>query len=278
MAHHDNHPDAHPSPNGPVFGLGDFVFILLLIAAMVAVVFSSRFAYREGMLLESAKDNAQQFVKWAEAVAAPDGKAEPFTLAMCASMPGAASQEIAAGVAPAGAAALPAGAKDAAPGAEGAAASGHGASAVSAASAVVTVAAHGTPPASAAGGHGGGAAHAGAPAPEGEHAEAPPATPPVATTWATCREALFTAGGPLSQLSNPFDATIPVASNKCERRNRATRGVVYVQKGTQPPPGVPGGTSWSPIEDDEPMVRGLTLKVQACDAGGYTINIGEVKL
>ncbi len=237
MAHHDNHPDAHPPHTGPVFGPGDATFVLLLIAAMVAVVFSSRFAYREGMLLETAKNNAQQFVRWAEAVAAPDGKAEPFTLALCASMPGAASQEIAAGVAPAGAAALPAGAKDAAPVAEGAAA-----------------------------------------APEGEHAEAPPATPSVATTWATCREALFTAGGPLSQLSNPFDVAIPVAANKCERRNRSTRGVVYIQKGTQPPPGVPGGTSWSPIEDEEPMVRGLLLKVQACDAGGYTIQIGEVKL
>ena len=92
----------------------------------------------------------------------------------------------------------------------------------------------------------------------------------ILTHWKCCH--------PLSRLSNPFDAVIPVAANKCERRNRSTRGVVYIQKGTQPPPGVPGGTSWSPIEDDEPLVRGLLLRVQACDAGGYTINIGEVKL
>jgi hypothetical protein len=170
------------------------------------------------MLLEAAKDNAQQVMKWAEAVAASDGKAEPFTLALCASMPGAVPQESAAAVVPAPEGALP------------------------------------------------------------ELAPAAPDTPPVATTWATCREALFTAGGPLSQLANPFAATIPVAGNKCERRNLATRGVVYIQKGTQPPPGVPGGTSWSPIEDDEPMVRGLLLKLQACDAGGFTIHIGEVKL
>ena len=166
-------------------------------------------------------------------------------------------------MAPEGAAGLPTAQKE---GAEGAAASGHGALA---ASGVVPVVAHGAAPA---------AAQAPAPAADTEHADAAPEAPKVATTWATCREALFTAGGPLSHLSNPFDSTIPVAGNKCERRNRSTRGVVYVQKGTQPPPGVPGGASWSPIEDDEPMARGLLLKIQVCDAGGYTIGIGEVKL
>ncbi len=240
MAHTNNQVDTHPPHSGPAFGLGDLSFVLLLVAAMVAVVFSGRFAYREGMLLESAKDNAAQFMKWTEAVAASDGKAEPFTLALCASMPGAAPQEIAAGVAPQGAAGLPAGQKE---GAESAP-----------------------------------AAQAAAPGAEGEPAGAAPDAPQVATTWATCREALFTAGGPLSHLSNPFDSAIAVAGNKCERRSRTTRGVVYVQKGTPPPPGVPGGTSWSPIDDEEPMVRGLLLKVQVCDAGGYTVGIGEVKL
>lgn len=264
MAHTDNNDnDAHPSHPGPAFGLGDATFILLLVAAMVAVVFSGRFAYREGALLETAKGNAQQFMKWAEAVSGGDGKAEPFTLALCASMPGEVPPEVASGVAPEGAAGLPAAVREGADGAG---------SATLAASGVVPVVAH---------------AHGAAPAAEGDHAREAqgtqeageaPAAPKVATTWATCREALFTAGGPLSRLSNPFDATIPVASSKCERRNRATRGVVHLQKGTQPPLGVPGGTTWSPLEDEEPMVRGLLLKVQACDAGGYPINIGEVKL
>ena len=104
MAHPNKQEDTHPPHSGPAFGLGDFIFVLMLVAAMVAVVFAGRFAYREGALLETAKDNAAQFMKWTEAVAAPDGKAEPFTLALCASMPGAAPQEIAAGVAPEGAA------------------------------------------------------------------------------------------------------------------------------------------------------------------------------
>jgi len=210
-------PQGSGPDTGPGLGAGDIAFLLLLVLALVAVVLSGRFTYREGMLLETAKGNAQEFMKWAESVSVAASKAEPFTLALCASKPADSLAESAA--------------KEVAP-----------------LSALETA------------------------------SDAAPATPRIATAWGTCREALFTAGGPLSHLANPFDAVIPVASNKCERRNRGTRGVVYVLKGTQPPPGVPGGTSWSPIEDDDPMVRGLMLRVQACDAGGYTINIGEVKL
>ncbi len=205
-------------PNtGPGMGAGDIAFLFLLVLALVAVVLSGRFSYREGMLLETAKGNAQEFMRWADSVAVAASKAEPFTLALCGPKPADLLAE--------------SGTKEVAP-----------------LSAQETA------------------------------RDAAPDAPKLATTWGTCREALFTAGGPLSHLSNPFDAVIPVASNKCERRNRATRGVVYIQKGTQPPPGVPGGTRWSPIDDDEPMARGLMLRVQACDAGGYTIKIGEVKL
>lgn len=266
---HSDHGNGLGPSGGSGLGAGDIGFLIVLVLALVAVVMSARFTYREGTLLETAKGNAQEFMKWAEAVAAPDSKAEPFTLALCAAMPGEVPPELAAKVAPEGAAGLPVSIKEPA----------------EAASAAVS--ATSTPVVLAAGGHG--ATHAAAPV--GSHgaghetvaakdaaAEAVPDAPKVATTWATCREALFTAGGPLSRLSNPFDAAIPVAANKCERRNRSTRGVVYIQKGTPPPPGVPGGTSWSPIDDDEPMVRGLLLRVQTCDAGGYTINIGEVKL
>ena len=274
---HPGHGPASGPGIGSGLGAGDIGFLILLILALVAVVLSARFTYREGTLFETAKGNAQTFMKWAEAVSVPDSKAEPFTLALCASAPGEVPPELASKVAPEGAAGLPVASKEPAEATSGAA---------SAAS---------TPGVLAAGGHG--APHGSSPvgAPSAAHeavaakqapkeagteasTETVPDAPKVATTWATCREALFTAGGPLSRLSNPFDAVIPVAANKCERRNRSTRGVVYIQKGTPPPPGVPGGTSWSPIEDDEPMVRGLLLRVQACDAGGYTINIGEVKL
>ncbi len=293
--------DQNEQGSGPGIGAGDVAFLILLVLALVAVVLSGRFSYREGMLLETAKGNAQEFMKWADSVSAADSKAEPFTLALCGTKPADLLAESAAKVVPEGAAGLPAFAKDPA---EGASAAALAASPVATAHA----GAHGAPLEAPPGAAHGATQHApqiaaqAAPSggPHGPSHEAvaakdaaketpsensdqtakdaAPDAPKVATTWATCRESLFTAGGPLSHLSNPFDAVIPVASNKCERRNRATRGVVYIQKGTQPPPGVPGGTSWSPIEDDEPMVRGLMLRVQACDAGGYTINIGEVKL
>ena len=293
--------DQNEQGSGPGLGAGDIAFLILLVLALVAVVLSGRFSYREGMLLETAKGNAQEFMKWADSVAAAGSKAEPFTLALCGPKPADLLAESAAKVVPEGDAGLPAFAKDPA---EGASATAPAASAL----ATTHAGAHGAPqeaaPVAAQGAaqsaaqSAAQAAAAGGPHDPSQETiaakdaakasaaqtmeqtakDAAPDAPKVATTWSTCRESLFTAGGPLSHLSNPFDAVIPVASNKCERRNRATRGVVYIQKGTQPPPGVPGGTSWSPIDDDEPMVRGLMLRVQACDAGGYTINIGEVKL
>ena len=110
---------------------------------------------------------------------------------------------------------------------------------------------------------------------EGQGSPEPPA---IATNWATCREALFTAGGPLSHLANPFDRNNPVSGNKCEKKNPLTRGLVFLEKGTPSPPGMPPNVSWGPLGDEEPMARGLLLRVQACDAGGYPIRIAEVKL
>lgn len=181
-------------------GLGDLAFLAVLGLAMVAVFLSGRFAYREGVLLETAKSNAQAFVKWTEAVAAAGEKGEAITLVQCSAMPGEALEPTDA------------------------------------------------------------------------------VMPESAVVWATCKEALFSAGGPLSVLSNPFDNNNTVAGNKCERRNPATRGLVYLEKGTMPPPGMPGGVSWGTLGDDEPVVRGLILRVQVCDAGGYPIKIAEAKL
>jgi hypothetical protein len=195
----DQHPlasAATPHPHG--FGAGDVAFLCVLALALVAVVLTGRFAYHEGALLETAKSNAQAFVKWAEAVAATADKDAPLTLASCGPMPGEAADE--------------------------------------------------------------------------------PEAPAVATNWVTCREALFTAGGPLSHLSNPFDANNPVAGSRCEKKSAATRGLVFLEKGTPSPPGMPPNVSWTPLQDDEPVARGLMLRVQACDAGGYPIRIAEVKL
>ncbi len=234
--HHEMQAPATSAGSGPVFGPGDFVFLLVLAAALVGVVLSGRFTYREGVALETAKSNAQALVKWAEAVAATAAKDVPLTLALCGEMPGT-EPERAATLAP-----------------EGQAGALRAQSAASAS---------------------GGEASA---EPTGSPEAVPPAQPPVAATWATCREALFTAGGPLSHLSNPLDTTNPVVGSVCEKRNRAVRGVVFLQKGTAPPPGMPSSVSWDALADEEPLGRGLMLRIQVCDPGGYPIRIGEVKL
>lgn len=228
MAHPDSSLPA-PVAGRHLFAWGDFAFLCVLIAALAGVVYSGRFAYREGMALETAKANAAAFVQWTQAVAATgaDGSDVPMTLALCSVMPGAPAVD----------------------------SQGPSTRAM---------------PAAAEAGAGSGPTSA-------DPAEAPP-LPQVATSWATCREALFTAGGPLSHLSNPFLTSNPVSGNKCEKGNPGTRGLVVLEKGTPAPPGLPPGVSWSPLEDGEPMARGLMLRVKVCDAGGYLIRVAEVQL
>ena len=53
---------------------------------------------------------------------------------------------------------------------------------------------------------------------------------------------------------------------------------MLVHKGTPPPQGVAGTMYWSPLEGQEALVKGLNLRVQVCDAGGYAIKVAEVTL
>ncbi len=101
---------------------------------------------------------------------------------------------------------------------------------------------------------------------------------PVPATWQACREALFAAGGPFEQLRNPFNEANTVLGTKCERKSAATRGHVLVEKGTPPPQGVTGSVTWSPLEGKDALAKGLALRVQVCDAGGYSIRVTEVTL
>ena len=106
----------------------------------------------------------------------------------------------------------------------------------------------------------------------GAASEAEPAT------WQACREALFGPAGPFAQMRNPFNAANTVLGTQCQRKSAATRGHVLVHKGTPPPPGMAGSMFWSPLEGKEALVKGLQLRVQVCDAGGYAIGVAEVTL
>ena len=96
--------------------------------------------------------------------------------------------------------------------------------------------------------------------------------------WGRCRQALLAEGGPLAQLSNPFNPLNPVLGQRCEKKNPNARGVVTLEKGTPSLPGMPASVSWQPLADEEALVRGMLLRVQACDAGGYALKIAEIKL
>lgn len=96
--------------------------------------------------------------------------------------------------------------------------------------------------------------------------------------WAVCRQALLGQGGALSGLVNPFNSQHPVLGAKCERKQPSARGIVVVEKGTPSAPGLPPSTAWAPLPDEEPLQRGLMLRVQVCDGGGYPIRIAEVTL
>ena len=96
------------------------------------------------------------------------------------------------------------------------------------------------------------------------------------STWSGCRAALIADGGSLSGLRNPFDDRQPLFSRQCDRANPATRGAVVVEKGQAPITGAP--TVYSPIEDSEPLVRGLMLRIIACDKGSFSTRVKELKL
>lgn len=96
--------------------------------------------------------------------------------------------------------------------------------------------------------------------------------------WGSCRQALLAQGGPLAQLSNPFGPQNPVLGPRCDKKNPSMRGVVMLEKGTSSLPGMPAHVTWELLADEDALVRGMLLRVQACDAGGYALKIAEIKL
>ena len=225
----------------------EWLFLLSLPLAVAAVIFSGTLSYKEGKRLEGAKSYAMDLQKWAEAAAAQHEKglaSLPEHCSAIAPVAAAASATAASASQP-----VPASESASAPAAVAAAASESAASAAPAAVAAHTAVA----------------------------AAVSPASGP-ASTWAQCKQALTAPGGPLADAQNTFNAKEPVLGVKCERDKPATRGQVVVEKGTSPPPGFPGSVTYAAIEDPEPIVKGLMLKILVCDKGSYPIKVAEVKL
>ena len=173
---------------------GELGFLGIVFLALVGVLLSGRFAYREASLFQTAKDNGQALLKWVGDMAL---------------------------------------AHEAHPG-----------------------------PLSCSGSH--------------TTTDVTPRLEPL--TWALCRQELLGEQGRLAGMANPFAPQAPVFSSACERGNYAGRGAVVLEKGTPSPPGFPPSISYASIEDAEPMVKGLLLRVMVCDPSGYGVRVGEGKL
>ena len=100
----------------------------------------------------------------------------------------------------------------------------------------------------------------------------------VPLTWAQCREQLWAGQGPMAGLANPFGAQAPIWIGGCERGHYADRGALVVEKGSASPPGFPPSVSYATLGDDEPLAKGVMLRVVVCDPSGYGVRVGEVKL
>lgn len=242
------------------WGLSEVLFGIVLAGALMAVVLAGRFAYREGALLEGAKGNAQAVARWAEAVAAAHERGDALPGGPCALVPGAPpvavpapmpvpAPELAASVAPLGQAV-----------------------------GLEPIAEPATPDPVVPAAMGDATATATATAPPATDPPGPAADPaPVQVTWQSCREALFGQSGALADLSNPFDPANTVLGARCEKRMAATRGFVLVDKGVAPP-GASGSAAWAPLQDSDLIAKGLALRIQVCDAGGYVVKVAEVTL
>ena len=252
MSEHDRLGRAGPGRRQRGWTPSEVLFLLSLPLALAAVIYSGTLSFKEGQRLEVAKANGQGLVSWAEAAASANEKGESFEPHACSTVQPVekVASDSASHSASAAAAHEAQEGSSAASSAESSAGTASAAPAAPAASAAVVLAA--TSAASA----------ASVPAP----------------TWGKCRQALLAKGGPLAEAKNPFNPKESVLGTKCERDKPLTRGQVVVEKGTSPPAGISGSVTYGAIEDSEPMVKGLMLKILVCDKGSYPIKVAEVKL
>ncbi|MDB5569472.1 MAG: hypothetical protein JWN93_655 [Hyphomicrobiales bacterium] len=94
---------------------------------------------------------------------------------------------------------------------------------------------------------------------------------PGATTWQACRAALSRQGGPAFGMLNPFDATRPLFSPKCDISDISSVGSIVIDKGAQPSGAA--SISYSAIDDAEPAGKALLLRVTVCGRGFHPIKV-----
>lgn len=108
----------------------------------------------------------------------------------------------------------------------------------------------------------------------GKSDAAPPATCDVTTmSWATCRDALFAAGGPLANTKNTFSKNNLLVAPACDRTDLHTLGALIFEKGTPKPDG--SGFAYSAIADDEKLDQALPMRLTVCVRGFTAEHVSE---
>ena len=107
------------------------------------------------------------------------------------------------------------------------------------------------------------------------NAEASPAaTCDVSTmTWGACRDALFTAGGPLANITNSFGKNNLLYTSACDRNDLHTLGAFIFEKGTPKPDG--SGFTYSSIDDEEKLDQTVPMRLTVCVRGFTAEHVSE---
>ena len=94
-------------------------------------------------------------------------------------------------------------------------------------------------------------------------------------TWNDCIGSLFSEGGPFHGYTNLLMPQDSPYANKCDKHELGTSGAFIFEKMTTNPAGPP---TVSPMDSNERLVSGMSIRLSLCDTGYYLIKIGEFKL
>jgi hypothetical protein len=96
-------------------------------------------------------------------------------------------------------------------------------------------------------------------------------------TWAGCAEVLFSQGGPVGDLRNPFSGQPLSPIARCDPVDPKSPGQLVLEKISATPLGSAVSSVTVALMAEEPIDKPLTIKVTVCDKGGYPIKVAEVE-
>jgi hypothetical protein len=93
--------------------------------------------------------------------------------------------------------------------------------------------------------------------------------------WGDCFNALLESEKTLKDLVNPFTNKPVKFLAKCDPKDQATVGGIFLEKLVSTPPGSAIPLVASQLVDTDPIDTKLALRLTVCDKGGYAIRVEE---